>query len=115
MTQRDGEYIPSDKSSSESCKEGSIGTVASIDTSIGTPNTGFSQFIDEVFLSSGASTPTKPRSRKYRFGLKKRKRIHLFVTPRKGSQGKKQRTSSPVDSPVITPIESPCSEHAMLG
>ena len=62
MTQRDGEYFPSDESSSESCKEGSIGTVASLDTSIGTPNTGLSQVIDEVFLSSGASTPTSPDS-----------------------------------------------------
>ena len=39
----------------------------------------------------------------------------FFVTPRKGSQEKKERTSSPVDSPVKTPIESPSSDHAMFG
>ena len=47
--------------------------------------------------------------------MRKRKNPRaLFVTPRKGTQLKKPRNSSPGPSPIFDPIESPCSDDTMF-
>ena len=135
MTSRDVEYIPTyaDVYSSDSGQSEELSGATASQEMRGTasqesrcaqlspgyctgtfPYSGLSQVIGDVSISSRPSTPTKLPKRRSRMafgrGRKRRGNLRDFCTPHKG---KKIRIISPVHSPVVPSIDSPCSSQAI--